>query len=46
MSNNTTKLKGQTVNLLDSLPKPGDTAFDFTYVKPDLTEGSLYDHEG
>jgi thiol peroxidase len=41
-----TKLKGQTVNLLDSLPEPGENAFDFTFVKPDFTEGSLYDYEG
>jgi thioredoxin-dependent peroxiredoxin len=46
MSLDTTKLKGQTVNLLDSLPEPGENAFDFTFVKPDLSEGSLYDYEG
>lgn len=39
-------MKGQPVNLLGSLPDVGETAFDFTFVKPDLSEGSLYDNEG
>lgn len=46
MSLDRTKYKGQPVSLLDTLPEPGENAFDFTYVKPDLSEGSLYDYEG
>ena len=42
----TTSLKGQPVALLDSLPEPNEIAFDFTFVKMDFTEGSLYDYEG
>lgn len=42
----TTIVRGEKVNLLDSLPEVGENAFDFTFVKPDLTEGSLYDYEG
>jgi len=42
---NTTSYKGQPVNLLDALPEPNEIAFDFTFVKTDFTEGSLYDYE-
>ncbi|MBX7202188.1 MAG: thiol peroxidase [Bacteroidia bacterium] len=46
MSLDSTKLKGHPVSLLDALPEVGENAFDFTFVKPDLSEGSLYDFEG
>jgi thiol peroxidase len=46
MALETTHLKGKLVNLLDSLPEINENAFDFTFVKPDMTEGSLYDYEG
>jgi len=46
MSLDTTHIKGKPVNLIDDLPEVNQTAFDFTFVKPDLTEGSLYDYEG
>jgi len=46
MALETTALKGKPVNLIDSLPEVNEIAFDFTFVKPDLTEGSLYDYEG
>lgn len=42
----TTIVRNEKVNLLDALPEPGENAFDFTFVKPDLTEGSLFDYEG
>ena len=42
----TTSHKGQPVALLDALPEPNEIAFDITFVKTDLTEGSLYDYEG
>jgi thiol peroxidase len=45
MSLNSTKLKGNTVNLLNKIPEEGKKAFDFTFVKTDLTESSLYDLE-
>ena len=37
----TTNFKGNKVNLAGSLPKVGDVAPDFTYVKSDLSEGKL-----
>ncbi len=46
MSINTTAFKGQTVNLIDDLPEVSGTAYDFTFVKSDLSETSLYDYEG
>tara|TARA_R110002050_G_scaffold223554_1_gene359435 strand:+ start:12 stop:521 length:510 start_codon:yes stop_codon:yes gene_type:complete len=39
----TTNFKGNKVNLAGSLPKVGDVAPDFTYVKSDLSEGKLSD---
>lgn len=45
MSLNSTKFKGNPVNLLNKIPEVGKKAFDFTFVKTDLTEGSLYDLE-
>jgi len=45
MSLNTTKFKGNTVNLLNKIPDEGKKAFDFTFVKADLTESSLYDFD-
>ena len=44
MSNVT--LKGKTVLLKGDIPPAGDTAPDFTFVKADLSEASLYDYEG
>lgn len=41
---NHTKFKGSPVNLHGSIPAVGQTAPDFTYVKEDLSEESLYDH--
>ncbi len=37
----TTNFKGNKVNLAGRLPKVGDAAPDFTYVKSDLSEGKL-----
>lgn len=45
MSLSTTKFKGNTVNLLNKIPDEGKKAFDFTFVKTDLTESSLYDYD-
>jgi len=39
----TTNFKGNKVNLAGNLPKVGDNAPDFTYVKSDLSEGKLSD---
>ena len=41
---NQTKFKGNPVQLAGTLPAEGETAPDFTYVKADLSEGSLYEH--
>jgi len=43
---NQTKFKGNPVHLSGDVPKAGDTAPNFTYVKDDLLEESLYDHQG
>ncbi len=45
MSLQTTSFKGRPVNLLDPLPEVEENAFDFTFVKTDLSESSLYDFE-
>lgn len=45
MSLQTTKFGGRTVNLLDPLPEVNENAFDFTFVKTDLSEGTLYDYD-
>jgi thiol peroxidase len=45
MSLQATKFKGNPVNLLDSLPEVDENAFDFTFVKTDLSESSLYDFD-
>jgi thiol peroxidase len=45
MSLDTTSIKGKLINLIDELPGVNETAFDFTFVKSDMTEGSLYDFE-
>jgi thiol peroxidase len=45
MSIQSTKFKGKPVNLLDPLPEVNENAYDFTFVKSDLSEGSLYDFE-
>ncbi len=45
MSLETTSFKGRPVELLDELPGINQDAFDFTFVKTDLTESSLYDYE-
>jgi thiol peroxidase len=45
MSIQSTKFKGNNVNLLDPLPEVNENAYDFTFVKSDLSEGSLYDFE-
>jgi thioredoxin-dependent peroxiredoxin len=45
MSLQATKFGGRTVNLLDPLPEVGEIAFDFTFVKSDLSEGTLYDFD-
>lgn len=42
----TTKFKGDTIKLSGDLPQVGATAEDFTFVKQDLSEGSLADYEG
>lgn len=39
---NQTKFKGNPVNLNGDVLNVGDTAPDFTYVKEDLSEGTLY----
>jgi len=41
---NTTKFKGNPVNLAGNVPAKGETAPDFTYVREDLSEKSLKDH--
>ncbi len=41
---NSTKLKGNPVNLAGSVPAKGDAAPNFTYVCEDLSEKSLKDH--
>lgn len=46
MSLETTSFKGKPVELLDELPGINQEAFDFTFVKTDLTESSLYDFDG
>lgn len=38
-------LKGSLVNLNGDFPNVGETAADFTFVRQDLIEGSLYDIE-
>jgi thiol peroxidase len=43
---NQTKFKGNPVHLLGDIPEAGQTAPNFTYVKEDLSEESLYDHTG
>ncbi|MFM2285365.1 MAG: hypothetical protein RLZZ543_862 [Bacteroidota bacterium] len=46
MSLETTSFKGKPVELLEELPGVNQEAFDFTFVKTDLSESSLYDYEG
>ncbi|MCA1763371.1 MAG: thiol peroxidase [Flavobacteriales bacterium] len=41
---NQTKLKGNPVQLVGDVLEPGTKAPDFTYVKEDLSEGTLYGH--
>lgn len=41
---NQTNFKGNTVHLKGDVLEVGDTAPDFTYVKEDLSEGTLYGH--
>ncbi len=41
---NQTNFKGNPVNLVGDVPKAGQKAPDFKYVKEDLSEGSLYGH--
>jgi thiol peroxidase len=43
---NQTNFKGNPVHLLGDIPEAGETAPNFTYVKEDLSEESLYDHQG
>jgi thiol peroxidase len=43
---NTTAMGGTTIDLTDDLPEVNENAADFTFVKTDLTESSLYDFEG
>lgn len=45
MSIQSTKFKGSPVSLLDPLPEINEEAYDFTFVKTDLSEGSLFDFE-
>ncbi len=45
MALNKTTHKGQQVDLIDDLPEVSENAFDFTFVKTDLSESSLYDFE-
>lgn len=42
----TTKFKGKTVQLAGQVPEVNDKAEDFTFVKQDLSEGSLADYDG
>src|SRR5690554_6910394 len=39
---NTTKFKGNAVHLTGNVPAAGSKAPDFTYVKEDLSEGTLH----
>ena len=41
---NQTNFKGSPVKLAGDVLEVGDTAPDFTYVKQDLSEGTLYEH--
>lgn len=43
---NQTKFKGNPVHLSGDVPEAGQSAPNFTYVKEDLSEESLYDHDG
>jgi len=45
MSLNSTNFKGKPVNLLNKIPEAGKKAYDFTFVKTDLSESSLYDYD-
>jgi len=45
MSLEKTAFNGKPVELLEELPGVNQEAFDFTFVKPDLSESSLYDFE-
>jgi thiol peroxidase len=40
------KFKGDPINVSGRIPAVGDTAEDFTFVKEDLSEGSLSDYTG
>lgn len=44
--NDSVKLKGKLVTLADEVPGMGTSAQDFTFVKTDLSEDSLYDYDG
>lgn len=43
---NTTSMGGNPVDLIDDLPEVNENAADFTFVKTDLSEASMYDFEG
>lgn len=43
---NTTSMGGNPVDLIDDLPEVNQIATDFTFVKTDLSEASMYDFEG
>jgi len=43
MSRDKINLKGRPVDLLEEVPAVGENAFDFTFVKTDMSESSLYD---
>lgn len=40
------KFKGDPINVSGKIPRVGEKAEDFTFVKDDLTEGSLADYNG
>ncbi|MEQ8910595.1 MAG: thiol peroxidase [Vicingaceae bacterium] len=40
------KFKGDPIKVSGTIPSVGDTAEDFTFVKEDLSEGSLSDYNG
>jgi thiol peroxidase len=42
---NSTAFKGHPIDLIDDLPEVNENAFDFTFVKTDLSESSLYDFD-
>ena len=40
------KFKGDPIEVSGKIPNVGDKALDFTFVKDDLSEGSLADFDG